>query len=82
MPEFRTHDSAPRTHGSPPQADRVTFREALAAEGLVLPERCVNVTLVEARDASFVLSFDWVVRGDDVARVGRALARMAGVSFP
>lgn len=70
---FRTHDSEPVAEPVEP----VSLQEALMKEGYELPDGCGNVMLRMLPPDVYVLSYEIVVRSEDLAKIGRALARAA-----
>ena len=50
--------------------------KALKEEGFELPRECRDVLLVMPVDGVFVLRYEVMLTGEDLAKVGRALARM------
>lgn len=52
--------------------------EALKAEGYTLPDKCGDVTLVMSVDEIYKLHFVVYVDAETLAKIGRALVRVAG----
>lgn len=71
--EMRTHDSPPL----PEPVKEVSLFDALKFEGFDLPEGAANVRLSSARGSVFVLSYDLLIEGEALAKLGRALVRVA-----
>lgn len=70
---LRTHDMPVK----PPPVKEVSLFDALQKEGFDLPSGAANVRLSAARGSVFVLSFDLLIEGEPLAKVGRALTRVA-----
>lgn len=54
--------------------------QALKNEGYELPRECRDVRLIMPTAGAFLLQFDCNVTGEDLEKIGRALAKM-GVQF-
>ena len=52
--------------------------EALLAEGYALPEHCADIRIDMGVDTAVTLTFTQYVTDEDLAKLGRAMARMAG----
>jgi hypothetical protein len=49
---------------------------ALKAEGFDLPDECRDVVLVMPVDGVFVMRYEVNLKGEDLVKVGKALARI------
>lgn len=54
-----------------------SFDKALKAEGFELPKECADVNLVFPVDGVLMIKYDCFVTHEDLAKIGRAMIRMA-----
>lgn len=60
----------------------VGLPEALEAEGFELPEACREVRLIMGIDEAFMLQFDVFLTPENMAKLGRALQKLAERQAP
>lgn len=70
---MRTHDDSALPEG----VRGVSLFEALEREEFALPKHCANVRLSVGGGQVFVLAYEVLVEGEDLAKLGRAIARVA-----